>query len=364
MPTSNPDESNCTQGGFPVYAVKVSSVTHVQLAVNFARNNNIRLVIKNTGHCYLGKSSGAGALSIWMHNLKDITYYVYLGIPSYSGPAMKIGAGVTVREVYEAAHRNNLSALGGICESVGYVGGYIAGGGHIPLSGLYDMAADHVMALEVVTAGGHFITVSADDNPDVYWALRGGSSGSIGVVTSIIIRVHSKGPRHHFSLLIRYLRDRAYACVLHGLGLYLRKRRRPQERRHIHVSGNRLLSRRNWEDEIKFDATFAVLRNQSEHERRRMGYHQAPRNRAAADNAVQSAFREVICFLVSGGALADPENLTPEQVKAASEEVRREIIAPFREVAPEGEGGGAYSNEANVDEPMRREAFYGYGGWE
>jgi len=90
-----------------------------------------------------------------------------------------------------------------------------------------------------------------------------------------------------------------------------------------------------------------------------MGYHQAPRNRAAADNAVQSAFREVICFLVSGGALADPENLTPEQVKAASEEVRREIIAPFREVAPEGEGGGAYSNEANVDEPMRREAFYG-----
>jgi len=116
MPTSNPDESNCTQGGFPVYAVKVSSVTHVQLAVNFARNNNIHLVIKNTGHCYLGKSSGAGALSIWMHNLKDITYYVYLGIPSYSGPAMKIGAGVTVREVYEAAHRNNLSALGGICE--------------------------------------------------------------------------------------------------------------------------------------------------------------------------------------------------------------------------------------------------------
>jgi len=72
------------------------------------------------------------------------------------------------------------------------------------------------MALEVVTAGGHFITVSADDNTDVYWALRGGSSGSIGVVTSIIIRVHSKGPRHHFSLLIRYLRDRKRRRLLGG----------------------------------------------------------------------------------------------------------------------------------------------------
>ena len=116
MPTSNPDNSSCTQGGFPVYAVNVSSVSHIQLAINFARNNKLRLVIKNTGHCYLGKSSGAGTLSIWTHNLKDITYYPHLDVPSYSGPVMKIGAGVTVKEVYQAAHRNNVSALGGICE--------------------------------------------------------------------------------------------------------------------------------------------------------------------------------------------------------------------------------------------------------
>jgi hypothetical protein len=76
----------------------------------------MRLVIKNTGHCYLGKSSGAGALSVWTHNLKDIEFFPELKIDNYTGRAMKVGAGVTVREVYKAAHSNNVTALGGICE--------------------------------------------------------------------------------------------------------------------------------------------------------------------------------------------------------------------------------------------------------
>ena len=116
LPTTSPGGSNCTHGGFPVYAVNVSSVSQIQLAINFARNANLRLVIKNTGHCYLGKSSGAGALSIWMHNLKNLQYFPDLRIPGYSGPAFKVGAGVTVREVYKLAHSSGVSALGGIAE--------------------------------------------------------------------------------------------------------------------------------------------------------------------------------------------------------------------------------------------------------
>lgn len=116
MPTDNPDSGKCTHGAYPVYAVNISNVGQIQLAINFARNANLRLVIKNTGHCYLGKSSGAGALSIWTHNLKKLEYFPNLKIPGYSGPAMKVGAGVTVREVYAEAHRHAVSALGGICE--------------------------------------------------------------------------------------------------------------------------------------------------------------------------------------------------------------------------------------------------------
>ena len=76
--------STCTLGGFPSYAVKISNVAQVQLAVNFARNANLRLVIKNTGHDFLGKSMGAGALSIWTHNLKTIRFLSEVHTPSYT----------------------------------------------------------------------------------------------------------------------------------------------------------------------------------------------------------------------------------------------------------------------------------------
>lgn len=98
--------------------MNVSNVAHVQLAVNFARNQNIRLVVKNTGHCYLGKSSGAGSLSVWTHNLKDIKFLPEYRSGNYSGKALKLGAGVTIREVYLAAHKYKVIALGGICEVI------------------------------------------------------------------------------------------------------------------------------------------------------------------------------------------------------------------------------------------------------
>jgi len=191
----NRPNGTCTLGAFPIYAVNVSSVAHVQLALNFARNANMRLVIKNTGHDYLGKSLGAGALSIWTHNLKNIDFIEsYKSDSGYTGPAIKVGAGATVREVYQVADKNGVTALGGICESVGYAGGYVAGGGHNPMSGYYGMAADNVEALEVVTADGRFVTASNSSNPDLYWALRGGGGGTFGVVTSVIIRAHPKMP--------------------------------------------------------------------------------------------------------------------------------------------------------------------------
>ncbi|KAF1993794.1 FAD/FMN-containing isoamyl alcohol oxidase-like protein MreA [Amniculicola lignicola CBS 123094] len=185
----------CTLGAFPVYAVKISTVSQIQLALNFARNHNIRLVIKNTGHCYLGKSLGAGGLSIWTHNLKNIDFIEhYKSDSGYEGKVLKVGAGVTVKEVYKAAHKYGVTALGGICESVGYAGGYIAGGGHTPMSGYYGMAADNVEALEVVLANGRFVTASNTSNPDLYWALRGGGGSTFGIVTSVLIRVHPKIP--------------------------------------------------------------------------------------------------------------------------------------------------------------------------
>ena len=114
MPTTDPTES-CTLGGYPSYAVNVSNVAQIQLAVNFARNAGIRLVVKNTGHDFSGKSAGAGALSIWTHNLKDFEFIPnYAGPASgWTGPAIKAGSGLQAFEVYEAAHENDVVVVGG-----------------------------------------------------------------------------------------------------------------------------------------------------------------------------------------------------------------------------------------------------------
>ena len=115
LPIDTPN-GDCLLGGFPVYSVNATNVAQIQLGLNFARNSNIRLVIKNTGHDFLGKSSGAGALNIWTHNLKEIQFFPDFKGPGYSGAAMKVGAGVTVREIYVAADKYGVSMLGGICE--------------------------------------------------------------------------------------------------------------------------------------------------------------------------------------------------------------------------------------------------------
>lgn len=115
----------CTLGGYPSYAINATNVAQIQLGINFARNNNIRLVVKNTGHDFSGKSGGAGALSIWTHNLKDIQFlpnYVQDG-GGYKGPVFKAGSGVQAWEIYEAANKQKMVVVGG--EGRVYIFSYI-----------------------------------------------------------------------------------------------------------------------------------------------------------------------------------------------------------------------------------------------
>ena len=114
QPTDNPTDS-CTLGGYPEYAVNVTNVAQVQLAVNFARTTGIRLIIKNTGHDFSGKSVGAGSLSIWTHNLKDIEFIERYDAKDsdWTGPAFKLGAGVLAYDVYKAASEHGVIVVGG-----------------------------------------------------------------------------------------------------------------------------------------------------------------------------------------------------------------------------------------------------------
>ncbi|PGH21611.1 hypothetical protein AJ80_03044 [Polytolypa hystricis UAMH7299] len=188
----NSETGTCELGGYASYVVKATTIAQIQLAINFARNLNLRLVVRNTGHDFLGRSTGAGALSIWTHHFKNIKFIETYKSKSYSGPAFKLGAGVQVGELYAAAKQYGVTAVGGECKGVGVTGGYIAGGGHSPLSSKYGMGADQVLSIDVVLPNGRFVIADEDNNRDLFWALRGGGGSTFGVVTGMTLKVYPK----------------------------------------------------------------------------------------------------------------------------------------------------------------------------
>ncbi|KAK3292174.1 uncharacterized protein B0H64DRAFT_364894 [Chaetomium fimeti] len=183
----------CQMGNVPVYAINVRGAGDVKAGFRFARDKNVRLVVKNTGHDYLGRSNGQGSLSLWTHNLKDMTFLDYAS-DRYTGPAVKIGAGVQAFEIYKAATERGLRFVGGLCPTVGVAGGYVGGGGHGPTMGAYGLAADNTLEFEVVTPRGEHLVATPTKNADLFWALNGGGAGTYAVVISQTTRLHADGP--------------------------------------------------------------------------------------------------------------------------------------------------------------------------
>ncbi|XP_002982490.2 uncharacterized FAD-linked oxidoreductase ARB_02478 [Selaginella moellendorffii] len=195
----DPRSSRCEQGSVPVYAVNVSQVFQVELAVAFASKHNLLLVVKNTGHDYLGRSTARGSLSIWMHHLRELRFHGDLGCDQAEhcddrglDPAayVTIGAGVTWNQLYEAALEHRHDIVGASCPWVGAAGGFAQGGGHSLLSPVFGLAADNVVELQVVTADGKRKVASEWQNEDLFWALRGGGGGTFGVVVSLTYRTY------------------------------------------------------------------------------------------------------------------------------------------------------------------------------
>ncbi|KAK3325376.1 hypothetical protein B0H66DRAFT_121546 [Apodospora peruviana] len=179
----------CTLGNYVQYAVEVRSSADVIATIEFARKKNIRFVIRNTGHDYLGRSTGAGALSVWTHGLKDIEFTTYKS-SHYNGSAVKVGAGVQGYDALIAGREVGQVVVGGECPTVGVAGGYTQGGGHSALSTSFGLSADNTLEFDVVTAAGKLVTASRTKNTDLYWALSGGGGGNYGVVISMTVKSH------------------------------------------------------------------------------------------------------------------------------------------------------------------------------
>ena len=148
---------------------------------------------------YNGKSTGAGALGLWMHHLKDISISDYSD-SHYTGKAIKLGAGVQGFEAYDAADAQGLQVVGGECPTVGIAGGYTQGGGHSALASKHGLAADQTLEWEVVTGTGEYLIANRRQNTDLYWALSGGGGGTYSVVLSMTSKAHPDTPTSAMNL--------------------------------------------------------------------------------------------------------------------------------------------------------------------
>lgn len=194
--TSEPS-TPCTRGFMGHYVVLATEKKHIKAGVDFAREHNLRLIIRNTGHDFMGRSTGYGALIINTHSFKDVKFIKrYTGPGEWRGTAVTVGAGIQGRELYRHAFAQSPKqvVVGGECPTVGWAGGYVQGGGHGPLSSIYGMGADNVLSFDAVTAEGKYVTANAKENADLYWALKGGGPGTFAVVTSVTVKTFPEVP--------------------------------------------------------------------------------------------------------------------------------------------------------------------------
>ncbi|CAF0756108.1 unnamed protein product [Didymodactylos carnosus] len=184
-------QQQCHQGSVPVYGVNATSILHVQESVKFARKYNLRLVVKTTGHDYIGRSTAAGSFLLWLHYMKNISLnfnFTLTNCSNVSSVAMTAGAGIQWSEAYAFLNSYNLVMIGGAAGSVGAAGGFVQGGGHGPLARLHGLSADNVLQFEVVTADGQVRIANQCENKDLFWALRGGGGGTFGILISATYR--------------------------------------------------------------------------------------------------------------------------------------------------------------------------------
>ncbi|KAL2834079.1 hypothetical protein BJY01DRAFT_85017 [Aspergillus pseudoustus] len=189
----------CGQGRISLYSTIATSAANIQETVRFAREHNLRLAIKNSGHCYLGRSTAPESLQIQTSHMKDISFvddFTPKGAPRgrSEGSAVTIGAGVALQELYAALGEKGRIAVAGAAHTVGAAGGYVQGGGHSFLGPWKGMASDNALQFTVVTADGNLLVTNEYLNRDLFWALRGGGGGTFGVVVDVTLRTFDEAP--------------------------------------------------------------------------------------------------------------------------------------------------------------------------
>jgi FAD/FMN-containing dehydrogenase len=165
----------------PGLIVRPADVSDVQRAVDFAREHQLLVAVRGGGHNAAGLATCDGGLVI------DLSAMNAMQVDPAKRRA-RAGGGTTWAVFDRATQEHGLATTGGAVSTTG-VAGLTLGGGIGWLMRKYGLACDNLISAEVVTADGQVLTASADENPDLYWGLRGGG-GNFGVVTSFEFQLH------------------------------------------------------------------------------------------------------------------------------------------------------------------------------
>jgi hypothetical protein len=165
----------------PAAVAKVATPADVQQCIEFARNEGLRIAARSGGHSYAGYSTPDKGLIVDLAPMNTIRV-------NGDGTA-DIGAGARLADVYATLGAAGVCVPGGSCPTVG-ISGLTLGGGIGVLARLHGLTCDSLLAAEIVLPDGTVKTVSAENDPDLYWGLRGGGGGNFGIVTSFKFRTY------------------------------------------------------------------------------------------------------------------------------------------------------------------------------
>jgi len=166
----------------PGMFVKCADVADVIYAVNFARENDLLVAVRGGGH-------NGGGLGLCDDGLViDLSGIKFIRVDAEK-KTVRVGGGNVWGEVDHTTHAFGLAVPAGIISTTG-VGGLTLGGGVGYLSRKYGLTIDNLLEADIVLADGSCVTVNANNNADLFWAIRGGG-GNFGIITSFKFQAHS-----------------------------------------------------------------------------------------------------------------------------------------------------------------------------
>ena len=165
----------------PALIARCAGNDDVRHAVDFARDNNLLLAVRGGGHSWPGKSVCDGGLMIDLSQMNTVTADAGTRTAAAQGGAL-------LNALDTAALEKGMVTTAGVVSHTG-VGGFTLGGGFGRLNRKYGLTIDNLLGATIVTADGRVRTISAEEEPDLFWAIRGGG-GNFGVVTEFIYQLH------------------------------------------------------------------------------------------------------------------------------------------------------------------------------